>query len=376
MTKAMNGTLKTVPNRVLAGRDRWTTMSGDPTDRLCIVGAGLAGMGVAYGLRDEPVDVTILEKSRGVGGRAATRRKHGCRYDHGANYIKDSDGKTNQLVRDLGTDGLVDIEEPVWTFDANGEITPGDRQETHKWTWTEGITQFAKRLLERTDGTVRQETRVDGLYKDDEMWTLSDTDGVDHGPFESVVLTPPAPQTAELLASTTLQNADSADRLKKATEAVRAVPYRTIRTVILQYPFEIDRPYYALVNTDREHPIGWLARESCKQGHVPDGQSLLIVQMAPDWSSAHYDDPLDSAAEAVAEMVAQLLDDDRLSEPKWVDDQGWRYAQPNAAVDTDAVDALADDGLFVAGDWLSGEGRAHHAFWSGVDGAATIVDEP
>jgi hypothetical protein len=351
---------------------------------VCIVGAGLAGVGIAYRLREEPVDVTILEKSRGVGGRAATRRRNGCRYDHGANYIKDSDGRTNDLVRELGAEGLVDIDEPVWTFDASGEISPGDRQETHKWSWTEGITQFAKRLLKEADATVHKATRVDGLYKDADGWTLSDTGGNDHGPFEQVVLTPPAPQTAELLASTTVDDdvvdgaasaATATETLAKATDAVREVPFRTVRTLVLQYPFEIDRPYYALVNTDREHPVGWLARESCKDGHVPDGESLLIVQMAPDWSTTHYDDALDSAADEVAGMVADLLDDDRLVEPGWVDDQGWRYAQPNAGLDGEAVSDLRVEGLYVAGDWLVGEGRAHKAFWNGVDVGEAIVED-
>jgi len=345
----------------------------EPRDEVCVVGAGLAGVGVAYGLREEPVDVTILEKSRGVGGRAATRRKHGCRYDHGANYIKDGGERTDQLVRDLGEEGLVDIEEPVWTFGADGEISPGDRRAAHKWTWTEGITQFAKRVLDRTDAEVHRTTRVDGLSRTADGWRLSDTEGGSHGPFESVVLTPPAPQTAELLASTTIDGT-AVSAVDRAAEAVGEVPFRTIRTFVLNYPFEIDRPYYALVNTDRDHPIGWLARESCKAGHVPDGESLLVAQMAPDWSTAHYDDPLDAAAEEAAGMVADLLDDDRLAEPGWVDDQGWRYALPDAGLDDGIAADLREQSLYLAGDWLVGEGRAHQAFWNGVETAERVVD--
>jgi len=345
----------------------------EPRDEVCVVGAGLAGVGVAYGLREKPVDVTILEKSRGVGGRAATRRKHGCRYDHGANYIKDGGERTDRLVRDLGEEGLVDIEEPVWTFGADGEISPGDRRAAHKWTWTEGITQFAKRVLDRTDAEVHKTTRVDGLSRTADGWQLADTEGGSHGPFESVVLTPPAPQTAELLASTTIDGT-AVSAVDRAAEAVGEVPFRTIRTFVLNYPFEIDRPYYALVNTDRDHPIGWLARESCKAGHVPDGESLLVAQMAPDWSTAHYDDPLDAAAEEAAGMVADLLDDDRLAEPGWVDDQGWRYALPDAGLDDGIAADLREQSLFLAGDWLVGEGRAHQALWNGVETAERVVD--
>ncbi len=342
-------------------------------DRLCVVGAGLAGTGVAYRLRDEPIDVTILEKSRGVGGRAATRRKEGCRYDHGANYIKDSDDRTTDLLETLGEDGLADISEPVWTFDAGGEIAPGDRQETHKWTWQSGITQFAKRLLAETDADVQKTTRVDTLARAGGEWTLTDTDSLNYGPFDAVVLSPPAPQTAELLAETIIDGGRPT-ALSSATEAVRDVPFRTIRTFVFQYPFELERPYYALVNTDREHEIGWLARESCKPGHVPDGQSLLVVQMAPNWSNDNYSVSLEAAAETVAGMVAELLGDERLREPGWIDDQGWRYALPNDGLDTACLSDLREYGIYVAGDWLSGNGRAHEAVWCGIDVAETIVE--
>ncbi|TQQ81376.1 NAD(P)/FAD-dependent oxidoreductase [Halonotius roseus] len=340
-------------------------MSTDDEVRLCIVGAGLAAAGMADALSEEGISITVLEKSRGVGGRAATRRRNGCRYDHGANYIKDSDERTRELLESLGTDGLVDIDAPVWPFDSDGTISESERPESHKWTWEAGITQLAKRLFGRTDAEIRKETRVDALREDPAGWTISDTDGATHGPFDAVVLTPPAPQTADLLRATEL--VDGEGDLAAATDAVDQVPYRTIRAVLLHYPFEIDRPYYALVNDDREHEIGWLSRESCKPGHVPAGEELLVVQMAPDWSTANYDIPLDDAASEVAEQAAQLLDDDRLTEPDWVDDQGWRYALPDAGVDSEAVAPLEAHGLYVAGDWVVGEGRAHEALWCGVD---------
>ena len=340
-------------------------MSTDDEGRLCIVGAGLAAAGMADALSEEGISITVLEKSRGVGGRAATRRRNGCRYDHGANYIKDSDERTRELLESLGTDGLVDIDAPVWPFDADGRISESERPEAHKWTWEAGITQLAKRLFGRTDAEIRKETRVDALREDPAGWTISDTDGTTHGPFDAVVLTPPAPQTADLLRATEL--IDGEDDLAAATDAVDQVPYRTIRSLLLHYPFEIDRPYYAVVNDDREHDIGWLARESCKPGHVPAGEELLVVQMAPDWSTANYDTALDDAASEVAETAAQLLGDDRLTEPDWVDDQGWRYALPDAGVDSEAVAPLEAHGLYVAGDWVVGEGRAHEALWCGVD---------
>jgi len=335
---------------------------------LCIVGAGAAGAGAAYALRDADVDVTVLEKSRGVGGRAATRRRNGCRYDHGANYVKQPDERTADLVEDLGADGLVDVTEDIWVFEADGDLEPGDRQEEHRWTWEAGITQLAKRLFAATDAEIHKGTRVESMARTDNTWTLTDTDGDDYGPFDSVLLTPPAPQTADLL-GTTAWDDDRLERLRTATEAV---DYRTVRSVLLHYDFERDYPWYALLNVDRDHEVGWLSREECKAGHVPDGESLLVVQMGWEWSTDHYDDPLDSVAAVAADHAAELLDEPDRRDPDWVDDQGWLYAQPADAVDDAAARAAEDAGLFVAGDWVVGEGRVHEALWNGVDVAARL----
>jgi len=134
--------------------------------RVGIVGAGAAGVGAAYALRETDVEVTILEKSGGVCGRAATRRKHGCRYDHGANYVNATDDRTAQLLETLGRSGLAEIDEQVWTFDASGAVDSGDGRDSRKYTWTEGITQLAKRLLSRTDATVQRRTQVTEIHRE------------------------------------------------------------------------------------------------------------------------------------------------------------------------------------------------------------------
>lgn len=192
-------------------------------------------------------------------------------------------------------------------------------------------------------------------------------------------MTPPAPQTAALLRATDWDD----PRREALVEAVDAVPYRTIRTVVLHYPFRESHPWYGLVNTDREHAIGWVSREECKPGHVPDGESLFVVQMSPDWSTARYDDPLSAVGADVADHVATLLDDDRYRDPDWIDDQGWRYALPDAAVsesrvtdtvDGSPIDAVADTGLHVAGDWVAGEGRVTAALWNGYEVGERIAE--
>jgi renalase len=124
------------------------------------VGAGAATAAASFALAERTdATVTVLEKSRGVCGRAATRRRDGIRYDYGANYLKSDDERVNELVTErLDTAGLVDVPDPVYTFDREGAVSEGRPADDHKWSYEQGLTQLAKRLFERTPATVHRET--------------------------------------------------------------------------------------------------------------------------------------------------------------------------------------------------------------------------
>ena len=333
-----------------------------------IVGAG-AGAAAAAFVIDRTVpdaDVTVLEKSGGLCGRAATRRHDDLTYDYGANYLKSDDDRVVELITEtLDDEGLVEVTEPVYTFDVDETVSPGRDADDHKWSYRRGLTQIAKRLFGRTDATVHRRTRVETVRRTrpEDRWELDDADGETHGPFDVLLLNPPAPQTAELL-----RTAEWDDPLRETlVEAVGDVAYGSVWTAVLRYPFALDVPYYALVNTDKEHPVGWISREECKAGHVPDGETLLVVQASGAWSTEHYDDDPAENVAALADHAADVVGDERLADPAWTDHQGWRYALPNEGVDSGPVDSARDEGLYLLGDWVAGEARLHAALANGLD---------
>jgi len=345
--------------------------------RLGIVGAGAGAAAATYALEERlaDVEITVLEKSGGLCGRAATRRRDGIVYDYGANYVKSDDKRIVELLTEtLDTEGLVDITDPVWTFDRKGNVLPGDGRDEHKWTYREGLTQIAKRLFARTDATIHRKTRVESIIRDadDEggAWRLEDASGTRWGPFDALLLNPPAPQTADLLRRANWES-DVRDAL---LSAVDAVPYRTVWTGIFHYPFELERPYYALVNSDKAHAVGWVGREECKPGHVPDGESLLVVQAAHEWSVDHYDEPPSESLEELAALTADLVGDERLREPDWTDHQGWRYALPEGGVSREPLERAERAGLYCLGDWVAGEGRIHAALRTGLAVGERVAD--
>ena len=340
------------------------------TATLAVVGAGAAGAAATYALRDTAVEVTVFEKSRGVCGRAATRRNEDCTYEYGANYLKAEDDRVTELVtEELPTDGLIDVEEPIYAFERDGEVHEGRDADEHKWTYEAGITQLAKRLFAATEATVHNGVRVETLRRLDDGWALVDSEGTDLGEFDAVLLTPPAPQTADLLGQAAWEHDDR----RTLRRAIESVPYRTVIAGVFHYPFELDRPWYAVVNTDKDHDIGWIAREECKPGHVPDDESLLLVQMNEPWSIANYDERPERMLAEMAERTAHLLDDERLADPDWTDYQHWRYSQPEEQVDTEALSAAAAHDLYFAGDWVAPEARLHTAIRNGLETGEEIA---
>jgi hypothetical protein len=339
--------------------------------RLAIVGAGMAGLAAGRHLRMAlpELALTIFEKSRGLGGRAATRRRAGCVFDHGAQLFKTPSESLLRLVRDeLPTEGLLPIAGPVWTFDAAGRIAEGDAQikAEPQWTYADGISRLGKLLAAGLE--VRTEARVARLEQPGGFFRLLGPLGQELGAAEHVLLTAPAPQCAEIVQHSTL---DPALRDLLLGELAQA-RYRRCISLALAYERPVERPFYALVNHDRVHPISWLAREHAKGAtRCPQGQALLIAQMAAHWSLEHWDEAPEVLADEAARLVSELLGEE-LGAPGWFDVQRWRYALPDTGCDFEALNTTGS-GLFFAGDFTAGQGRVHLAIQQGWQVAERIA---
>lgn len=347
------------------------------TRRVAIVGAGVAGCAAAYGLRDADAAVTVFERRDEAGGRAATSSREGCVYDVGANYLTAGDDRIRALVEGPLADELVAVEGDVWTVDADGEIEPGRDADDPKLTGRDGVAEIGSELLERAGATARYETDVAGLDRadagptGDDGWTLRTgsafgTDLARAGPFDAVLLTPPAPVAAELLLDVPV-----AESLRAAA---RSIEYRPITTIACRYERAVEWPYYALVDTSKTRDLGWVAREECKPGHVPDDGSLLVLQASPQWSRTHRGVDDAPVADAAAALVAELVDDPGLADPAWTDVIRWKHALTDDGLSEGVRREPAAAGLHVAGDWVVGESRLHAALESGLDAADRIAD--
>lgn len=358
-------------------------MSNSPS--LLIVGAGMAGLSAAFALRDTPLRVTIVEKSRGVSGRAATRRRDvetasgtaRWRYDHGAQYTSPMPGsRAAALLRDtLPNHDVHAIEGAVWPFDDGGTLRP-DRVRPDagvRWTYPNGIAEIGRRLRDAMPGLdLRIQTRVERIARNGPTWGATSDDGLAIGDgYDAVLLTAPAPQAADLIRGSGVSH--------DLVDALAATPYRSQFTVVWGFDEPVDRPegVYALVNSAEHgeatggHDVAWLAFESDKPNRAPEGCTLLLAQMSPAWTQVHYEADRSDVVAAATRAVEGLIG--TLPVPLWTDTQRWRYALPDAPLPPEAIEAAAEMNLFIAGDMTAAKGRVHLALEEGMDVADRIV---
>lgn len=340
---------------------------------IAVIGAGIAGLTAAYRLGGA---VVVFEKSRGLGGRVATRwyeRLSGRVYvDHGAQYLKtESEPLRSLMLHELSTADLSDIGRPVWTFDAAHVISEGDTEQNTapKWSYRHGVSTLGKLLADAGRFEVRLRVRVGKLkLRPDGCYALYDTEGTHLGDYEQVLVAIPSGQAAELLAESDLPSTESL----ALQAALQTAVYRRCLSITFGYERAIaPRPFYALVNSDKRDPMAWLAFEHDKVGHVPSGYSVIVAQMGETYSLERWEAANEELVNEVAAHVSRLLGE-RLTDFDWADIQRWRYSQPNTLADPSQLNGIVR-GLWFAGDYLHG-GRVHLAAESG-ERAATAIRE-
>jgi len=350
--------------------------------RIAIVGAGAVGLAAGRTLAGQGHDITVYEKSRGFGGRAATRRTHGCALDHGAQYLKvpdDLPAVRRLVLEELPREGLIDIGRPIYTFDKDNRVAAGDEERNAgpKWTYAAGLNTLGKYVAAGLD--VRREMRVGRVGRLSVGYRLFNDAGALLGEADRVLVAVPAPQAVDLLRASVID----AERRDRALAQLEGVTYQPMFTFMLGYRRPPDgtvyaggtpgdpRPYYALVNTDHGHGISWLGVENDKgPSRAPEGVLALVAQMAVPFSEAHYDDPPNELAAIADRQVSALLCVD-LGQPLWHDHARWRYAKPAATVDLATLNR-DHDGLFFAGDYTTGW-RLHLALQNGFDVAPMVA---
>ncbi len=317
-----------------------------PKLRVAVVGAGISGLVCASRLQDHGIQVTVFEKSRSPSGRAATRRvEPDLSFDHGAQYFTVRDPVFAQSVETWVQQGIV----AEWTgriVDIDGPITHPKTDQPVRYVGVPGMTAMARDLA--AAATVHFETRITAINHSEIDWTLTDSTKGTHGLFNHIVLSLPAPQTADLIRGYSLE------------EEVRAVPMTPCWTVLIAFNDRMDLAWDGAFVS--HSPLAWVARNSSKPGRDQSVDSW-VLHASPSWSADHLEDDPELVRETLRAEFAQLTGR-ALPSPMHFAAHRWLYSATPLSLDRQAL-FDHQSGLVICGDWLAG-GRVEGAFRSGV----------
>ncbi len=335
---------------------------------IAIIGAGLCGLAAAHVLQDAGLHVTLYEREPRVGGRATTHEREGFLYDPGAQYVHGNHLASQALLQErFASTDLIAIQKPIWVFSAEQAIREGDPRQNAvpRWSYRSGLITLP--LLMAAGLEVRTGCPITRLAYTPAGWQLFDRSGWPLPGADRLLITTPAPEARRLIAASQLPGESQAQILAH----LHQVHYRPLISLAFawRHPVLPPTPWYALVNIDKAHPISWLAREEEKAPErVPGAGTLLIVQMAPDYSRQHWETPDPQLGRAVLLLASTLLATS-LPEPDFSDVTRWPYALPATTADAEALNQLTRPlGLIFAGDAFAG-GRAHLALEQGLQAA-------
>ncbi|MBV0932256.1 NAD(P)/FAD-dependent oxidoreductase [Marinobacterium weihaiense] len=296
--------------------------------RVAIVGAGLAGSLVAFGLRRRGCTPDVFDKSRGTGGRLAAARLGGSSADLGAPMIP------TDLANELRA---LSPELPIqaWTVQvANFQLElQGERSLQVPVPRASALT---RQLLEGT--TLYTQSRVRAIEPLDAGWQLVMDDDSVHGPYDRVVLAVPGPQAVPLLAAVPALQ-------QRAQEVVMAPAW-----VMLAEQPACPEALAEIDWLEGEHPV--LARICRDCGKPQRSGNIWQLQAREDWSAAHVDAHPDWIAEQLLHAVSDLAGAGFTPVTQRV--HRWLYSQVAVSPGSEPLSPCGT--LGVCGDWVGGAG--------------------
>lgn len=296
-----------------------------------VIGAGLSGLTLAHFLRKTQLRTVVIEKSRGLGGRMATRRLGELTFDHGAQFY------THSLQKNFFWD-------EEWQKKGLTQTWLQHKSQTLKNS-PFGMSRLAKDLSQNQEIHLQQTVHhLEPLFSPTEgsffrVHTLE-------GPFwlaRSLFFSAPLPQSLDILDRSHLNYPST---LREKTYGKAVVGLFGLGPVSLDFHF--------MENVSAE--IFSLSNQMSK-GLSP--QPALTVTMTSSWSHENWDLSDTELLARVEERLFHILPQISAPSIRVRDLKKWRYAQPEKP-STELFFRLGTSSIFLLGDAFGG-GSLHGA---------------
>lgn len=311
--------------------------------RVAVVGAGMSGLICAKRLADAGFDVTVFEKSRGLGGRLATRRTDHGPIDHGVRFLQPQNAPFGSFL-----DAACEVgDAALWPAEG--------RDGQHCYVGLPTMNGFVKPLTAGIE--IERDTRVTGVSAVGSRWRLDFSDNRDTASFDRVILAVPAPQALELV--------QHVPELAKQISDVRIAPSWAYLAIFDRRLEDIPDVPAAVGQS-----IDWIARDNAKPGRT-GVTDRWILHASADWSRTFLELDFKETGRKLRALFAGAIG---ISPPSPVYEAAhlWRFALTERPLGQPFLHHPSWT-LAVCGDWCIGS-SVEDAFRSGTALAEAILE--
>ncbi len=351
-----------------------------------VIGAGLSGLTAARQLHQSGYRVLVVDKSRGLGGRLATRRLTRplgtTAIDHGCRYLEPFNDASLSPISPLLAAGVLQLWQPeTFSLEADGALrvtAPGTL-----YAAPQGISAVAKALAPGL--TIQRHWRVTTLTPLSQGWRIAGeplgagsqdaSDLAQPSPIKAraVVVAIPAPQAAALIAAAAQQH----EGLSEMVQQLETVEFEAVITAMAGYSPHQSTSLAAqnvpggwMVTGDNHPILRWLALDSSKR--TDSKEPVVVVHSSAAFAASNIDrSDLEEVGQALLKTAAEHLGP-WLKTPEWMQVHRWRYGFVSKPLNSLLLTSPALPNLVGCGDWCRG-GNAEGAIASGHQAAKLIA---
>lgn len=309
-------------------------------DSTVVIGAGISGLLLARSLAEAGASVVVLEKSRGLGGRMATKRAGEAVFDQGAQFFTAREPAFAALVEEWRGRGLI----RAWT--AGGH---------RRWIGSPSMTAVPKALAEGLE--VLRENKASSVRRHGSgHWEIEIENG---GLLRAgrVLFTCPVPQALAVLQA-------GGHRLPEPEFAgLSRVSYRPCLALLVTLDGPAKVPEEGLAFPSG--PVRWIA-DNVAKGVAQSARAAVTIHASADFSASHYGRSESEIASLLLPAVDHLLGAGVVS----VALHRWKFSEPDVLYPEPCL-WLPEQALGFAGDGFGGP-KVEGAALSGLALAARV----
>ncbi|MCH8473648.1 MAG: FAD-dependent oxidoreductase [Opitutales bacterium] len=323
---------------------------------VALIGAGLSALVAAREMQKAGLGVQLCEKSRGLGGRMATRRLGEARFDHGCQFFTVRSDPFREEVRNWEERDLV----APWFnhLDAQGEASLQPEKDHLRYRVSEGMTAVAKYL--GTDLPIRRQHTVSSVRWEKGKWRISFAEHKEELSASFLLSTAPVPQSLALLEEC------GVEEIRASLEPLRKIKYGpcfALMALLDQQPRFSPVGFFA----PSDHPeIATLADNAAKG--VSSRLGAVTILSTDTFAEANFEKAPDEVVKKMLLAARPWLAGCEVLETSL---RRWKFARPVVS-HPERGWSLPTHALALAGDAFGGPPRLEEAFLSGQWAAEKI----